>query len=429
MRPRAAIALVATLLAGGCVGDQPRPSVVDSLRILGLASEPALAVAGEPLTLDLLWADPEPGCSRLEPCPAGRTCVEGRCRRDGPTELAWLLLPLSALEAAEDLDLSGTTGGECILDRCPPPMPCGEDADCLGDAGRCVDGFCLPCYSFGPATFCCGGEELSTIETIVPELDSPPRSCDDPTAVDLAQLIQIQVQVCAGGEIDLCIEPGANSFGCVGEGADSAVAQSRQFIEETPAYPNERPEIAELTLDGAAWPEEGLELRGCLEEGCRDRRCSTDEDCEAGQRCSSSRCREVLALTLGEGCEETYLEACEEPTPCAADDDCETSHVCVEGSCLRIEQPLVSFFATAGSLSPGRALADEDADGRPDLDVLETTWTPPVLEPCAAADDPCAFGTCDPAVGRCTGEVELWAVLRDGRRGQSWAARTIRLVP
>ena len=94
-----------------------------------------------------------------------------------------------------------------------------------------------------------------------------------------------------------------------------------------------------------------------------------------------------------------------------------------------MEEPIVAFFATGGSLDPGRDTTDDDADGRPDRETVETTWWPPILDECTAEGDPCSFGRCDPEAGRCAGEVTLWAVLRDGRRGQSWLERTIRVVP
>jgi hypothetical protein len=335
----AALLLVST----GCVEDQLRPSHVAGLRVLGLAADPADAIAGEPLSLELLWADPAPPCGEEAACPAGRACVEGLCEREAPTQIAWLLLPLAAFEAAEDLEIPGSgTGGEgCIIDRCPPPTPCEADEECPGEAGRCREGHCAPCFAFGPATFCCG-EDVDRVETVVPEADAEPRDCADPTAIDLARVLQVQAQVCAGGEIDLCPEPGSLSFGCVGQGADSVVAQSRLFIMEETEWPNARPVVAGLELDGSGWGEETREVRGCREEDCLDRACDGPDGCGAGQDCASGLCREVVELTLGEGALERYLEPCDSPASCEADSDCEAGWGCGEdGRCLAGPRPLL----------------------------------------------------------------------------------------
>jgi len=61
MRIRAT-ALALTLIAGlltGCVEDLPRPSLVDDVRILAVASDPAEAEPGDTVTLTALVVDPE----------------------------------------------------------------------------------------------------------------------------------------------------------------------------------------------------------------------------------------------------------------------------------------------------------------------------------------------------------------------------------
>jgi hypothetical protein len=277
-------------------------------------------------------------------------------------------------------------------------------------------------------TFCCGSAEtLGSIQAPVPETTSE-TDCDDPTALDLAQVLLVQAQVCAGGQLDLCAEPGSTTFGCVGEGAQTVVAQSRISIEPRGEQPNAHPSIDALTLSGAEWGEGILEVTGCLDEDCSNRRCEEGE-CPSGQTCSDGRCREEILVGLGPSATEPYLDDCDDDQSCDGESDCGRNLFCVEGRCRRLEKPLVSFFATAGLFDPGRDELDEDGDGRPDGQEAQTSWSPPILDTCAAPDDPCSFGVCDPDLGRCLGEVTFWLVARDGRGGQSWLERSVLLVP
>jgi len=90
---------------------------------------------------------------------------------------------------------------------------------------------------------------------------------------------------------------------------------------------------------------------------------------------------------------------------------------------------VTAFYATGGAFNPGRVVLDTTGNRRPDDEVFQTLWLPPVMDECAAADDPCSFGVCDPAQGRCVGDISFWVVIRDGRGGQSWIERTVRIVP
>ena len=76
---------------------------------------------------------------------------------------------------------------------------------------------------------------------------------------------------------------------------------------------------------------------------------------------------------------------------------------------------MTAFFATDGAFTPGRVVLDTTGDGRPNDERFATRWLPPTLDPCEEADDPCSFGTCDPTLRLCTGEVDIWLVARDGR--------------
>ena len=96
---------------------------------------------------------------------------------------------------------------------------------------------------------------------------------------------------------------------------------------------------------------------------------------------------------------------------------------------MEIEEPVVAFFATGGSLQPGRVVLDTTGDGRPNESRFVTHWLPPALEPCEQPGDPCSFGVCDPLYRLCLGEVSMWVVARDGRGGQDWIERLVRVVP
>jgi hypothetical protein len=424
--------ILAALVGLASCSEQPKsPSRVDTTRILGLKANPSRPSPGDRLSLELLWTDPEPFCAGTgdDACGPGRVCQEGRCVRTEETEILWIAIPLSAWQPS---DLGSLDVGEftCLMDRCPPPVPCTQDDQCPYQGG-CVDGFCVPCQSIGPVTVCCGTRNTDRIELDVPaDLEVLPPDCSPDTSINTGTVFQIQAQVCAGGRIDLCPDGGSLAFGCDGEGATTASATSRVTVVADPSEANIAPVVENPIFSLRAWDEGSRrEVRGCLEENCGDRSCDRNADCPSGQLCKESRCREEVIHGMGEGASEVYLDPCDEPDPCESDDDCPRRRVCREGLCYRIESPFTGFFTTEGSILPARDILDDDGDGRPDHDLVYTTWLPPVLDECSAPGDPCGFGTCDPEAGRCTGEVDFWVVIRDGRGGQDWIQRTLRIIP
>lgn len=430
MSLRSLICLLSTVLGlVACAEETKSPSRVDSTRILGLKATPSNPAPGDTLSLELLWADPEPFCSGEGTCEPGRSCRGGRCVREAETEILWIAVPIAAWEPTDlaSLEVDEFT---CVMDRCPPPIPCTDDAGCPYDGG-CVDGFCVPCLSFGPVTVCCGTRNVRRIQLEVPpELTPPPPDCSPDTSINTDVIYQVQAQICAGGRIDLCPDPEALTFACEGEGAASATATSRIEVVADPAEANLAPAVHQPIFSLSAWEEgEVIEVRGCVDGDCSDRRCDGTGDCESGQICWGSLCREEIILGMGEGATEVYLNPCDEPESCQEDSDCPMQRVCQDGLCHRIEVPFTGFFATAGWINPARDLLDEDGDGRPDQDRVYTTWLPPPLDACGESDAPCTFGRCDPESGRCTGEVDFWVVVRDGRGGQDWIERTLRIVP
>jgi hypothetical protein len=428
-RARVVLLVWMAMVAAACAQDPLSPSRVDHVRVLGLKAAPPRPAPGDTLSLELLWADPAPSCSREAPCGPGRECRDGRCERTAATEVLWIVLPLAAWEPADlaSIDMDELT---CVMDRCPEPIPCAEDGECPG-VGRCDDGFCVPCLAFGPALFCCGTRGLDRIEVEVPaDQELPDPDCSGESAINTSLVYQVHAQVCAGGRIDLCPDPEALVFGCTGEGAESATATSRVSIVSDPAQANVAPVVLEPTFDLEAWGDGvARDVRGCVDDGCADRVCDTGLDCVGGQVCAGSRCREEIALRMGDGAIETYLDPCDEPSPCETDSDCRTSRVCRDGLCRRIESPFAGYFATAGKIESARDVLDDDGDGRPDRGLVYTRWLPPALDECSADGDPCSFGRCDPAAGRCTGDVTFWIVVRDGRGGQDWIERTLHIVP
>lgn len=417
------------IVAVGCAEEAKSPSRVDSVRVLGLKASPASPAPGDTLSLDLLWTDTSPYCSNETPCGPGRTCTDGRCIRDQETEILWLVFALAAWEPTDlgSLDVDELT---CVMDRCPEPIPCTEDSQCPG-VGRCNDGFCVPCLTFGPALFCCGTRGMDQIELQVPaDLDPPPQDCELETAINTALVYQVQVQICAGGRINLCPDAESLTFGCEGDGAESVTATSRVSVLTDPASRNIPPSIETPTFNLAAWDEDSvLEVTGCLDDGCPNRACSIAADCELGQVCWEALCRDDIALRMGEGALDTFLDVCEEAGSCEADADCPGREVCREGLCHNIESPFAGYFATEGLINPARDVLDNDGDGRPDQDLVYTRWLPPTLDECSASEDACTFGACDVEAGRCAGDVKFWVVVRDGRGGQDWIERTLRVVP
>jgi hypothetical protein len=279
-------------------------------------------------------------------------------------------------------------------------------------------------------TICCGDEELVHLETTVPpSLTSEEPDCSDPAYRASVQLLQVQAQICRGGRLNLCPKAGELTLPCDGDGAATVTATSRVALARPNLPANRRPTIGAVDwrtpLDGPA----PVEVKGCLEPSCDDRQCGDEDDCDAGQVCHENRCREEFALTLEEGDIEDFLLDCEESRPCADRSDCPDRWDCRDGQCRRRENPVTSFFTTAGSFSRSRVVLDSDADGLPDQSTFTTRWLPPVLEGCRAEDAPCAFGSCDLDVGYCVGEVSFWSVVRDERGGQDWAQWTMRVVP
>ncbi len=429
MRPNLSTLIVLLVVVAGCAEDPKSPSRVESLRILGLKPTPTNPMPGDTLALELLWTDATPYCSRETPCGPGSTCTDGRCVRNEETEILWLVFELAAWEPSDlaSIDVDELT---CVMDRCPDPIPCTEDSECPG-VGRCDDGFCVPCLSFGPALFCCGRRGLDRIDLLVPsDLEPPEPNCELDSALNASLVYQVQVQVCAGGRIDLCPDPGALTFGCVGDGAQSVTATSRIDVLTDPSARNTAPIVESPTFSLEAWDADRVfEVSGCHGGDCTNRECATSADCVGGQICSGSLCREEVAHRLGDGAVEAYLEVCDEPGSCESDADCPARRVCRDGLCHRIESPFAGYFATAGSINPARDILDNDGDGRPDQELVYSRWLPPVLDECGSADDPCTFGVCDPAAGWCVGDVMFWVVVRDGRGGQDWIERTLRIVP
>lgn len=414
----------------GCGETPASPSVVTGLRILGLKPSPSQPLPGDQITLDLLWADPVTYCTQESPCPEGRTCQDGQCVRDNEsTEIFWLVVPISAWESTEAV-FGEVDDFTCFMERCPDPVPCVEGSTCL-DGSPCNNGFCQPCFTFESITICCGTQGAESIQvTVPPELEVPPDDCSPDTSIDISAVLQVQVQVCAGGRINLCPDDlDSLSFGCDGEGAETVTAISRINVAATQEDANQDPQITESLWNGSEWPMEAIEVRGCVEGSCADRACSADGDCNSGQVCSESRCREELTITLDEWAQEPYLDFCDQPQTCEQHSQCPTHRYCHEGLCHRIENPVTAFFATDGAFTPGRVVLDTTGDGRPNDENFVTTWLPPQLDACTAEGDPCTFGNCDPALGYCTGDVPVWVVIRDGRGGQDWIERTIRVVP
>lgn len=460
-RPAVSILVASALVAAvavGCAEDPISPSQVTGLRILGLRPEPAQPLPGDRVALDLLWADPPRACDAAAPCLAGQTCVEGACVRPDPTvQVMWFVVRLSAWQSSqasmEGGDLSSLISsqleipgfGACALD----PASCSVTCDGFGELSLWE--LCsLACVGTGfeGVALCCGDATAGRFELTVPEdIEIPEPGCGQEASVDMTQVLQVQAQVCVGGRIDLCNpDVGSLSFPCVGEGAEGVTAISRLRLAGSPDEANAGPRIETPVWgrlespDIAAWSDAGpLEIAGCLDDGCAERACGTQADClsfdaASGTRlgatsCLEGRCREEFSVGLSPTAQETYLKPCDEARACATDADCPAPFVCDGGGiCRRIENPVVAFFADGGSFMPGRAVLDTNADGRPDRSRFRTRWLPPVLEECVADAD-CVPGACDLDAGRCVREVSFWAVARDGRGGQDWIERELRVVP
>lgn len=453
-----ASSLIAAVTAG-CGEDPISPSQVTGLRILGLRPEPAQPIPGDSVSLELLWTDPPRACDDAAPCPAGQDCADGVCVRPDPTvQLLWFVVRLSAWQSSatsmEDGGLSSLLSsqieipgfGACSFDQ----ESCSVDCEGFGELTLwelCSFG-CVG-TNFEGVALCCGDANAGRFELTLPEdIEIPEPGCGQDASVDMGQVLQVQAQVCVGGRIDLC-NPDMNSlsFPCVGEGAEGVTALSRIRLAAPDDEANLGPQIETPVWgrlespDIAPWGGEGpLEIAGCRDEACAERACSTQDDCAGFDASSPSRqgatscldglCREEFSVGLSPEAQETYLKTCDEATPCASDADCAAPFVCdgAVGVCRRIENPVVAFFANGGAFLPGRAVLDTDADGRPDRSRFKTRWLPPVLEECVVDAD-CAPGSCDLDAGRCTRDVSFWVVARDGRGGQDWIERTIRVVP
>jgi hypothetical protein len=311
--------------------------------------------------------------------------------------------------------------------------------------------------AFGEVAICCGDAGATRFEvTVPPDISASEATCDQDVSIDMTQVLQVQAQICVGGQIDLC-HPDVDSlsFPCTGEGSETVAAISRVRIGADPADANHGPTIEtplwgrlESTAIEPWGAEPPLEIAGCLDEDCTDRECDSQEDCRGfderspgrlgATSCHEGRCKEEFSVALSPEAQETYLRPCDPEEPCESDDDCPASFVCDcghdgpcdegEGSCRRIENPVVAFFADGGAFAPGRSVLDTDGDGRPDRSRFRTRWLPPVLEECSIDAD-CAPGACDLDAGRCARDVSLWVVARDGRGGQEWVERSLRVVP
>lgn len=446
------LVVVAVGFVVGCTADPISPSEVTGLRFLGLEPSPPQPAPGEPLTLEMVWTDPRPSCTGENECPLGQSCQDGVCLRDNDeVEIIWLVVPISNWQST-DVGLSGLFSGNSEDAEV-------EEAACQ-DIREAFELFCLTlsgCFPvsdfFGsevPAStatpvICCGDERAARVSLQVPEgIEVPEPTCAEETSLDTAPTLQVQTQLCIGGELDLCqANVSSLSFGCTGEGAETITATSRVSLAWDSQSANLPPEIddprwghlpneeePEAPDTSQPWQEGTLlTVQGCQGNGCASRHCRSTEDCQAGQHCADGLCREELSLVLIGGAQETYLRPCDEPSTCQETADCPTRFVCDDGTCRRIENPVTAFFATDGAFTPGRVVLDTTGDGRPNDERFVTHWLPPTLDPCEAEGDECSFGTCDPEVRLCTGDVSFWVVARDGRGGQDWIERTARIVP
>jgi hypothetical protein len=430
--------LILTSMLAGCVEDPISPSLVTKLRILGLQPDPPEPAPGDSLSLELLWTDTRPSCEEERDCEAGQRCEAGQCLRPSDNvEMIWIVSSISAWQSSEEgfgQLFSGFGGGDL-------PGTTEEQCQELRDLYELCSA--LTCVPLGPVTICCGDEGASRVAVDVPSDPAPPPTCDSETSFDTSAVLQIQAQVCIGGQLNLCdADLFSLSFGCEGEGAETVIASSRVRIATEGATPNSAPTIVEPTWgrlaeedgpappDPVAWDEDLVPaIQGCQGNNCASRQCRSTSQCRENQVCDDGRCREVFSVAMAGGAQETFLGSCEEATRCEEDSDCEAGRVCEGGSCLRIENPVAAFYATSGSFTPGRVVLDTTGNGRPDEDRFTTRWLPPTLDPCEAEGDLCSFGQCDPELRLCTGEVDLWVVARDGRGGQSWIERRIRIVP
>jgi hypothetical protein len=460
-------ASLAAAVTAGCGADPISPSQVTGLRILGLRPEPAQPRPGDQVALELLWTDPPRACDDATPCRVGEDCVDGVCVRPDPTvQTMWFVVRLSAWQSSESsLEGGGISGllssqveipgfGACAFDQEACSVTCegfGEltlwELCSFGCVGTGFEGVAL----------CCGDAGTRRFEFAVPpDIEIPEPGCGQDASVDMSQVLQVQAQVCVGGRIDLCNpDVGSLSFPCVGEGAEGVTAISRvrlaRATDEANAGPTiETPVWGRLeSPDIAPWGGDApLEVAGCLDDACAQRACSTQADCATFDAASTLRrgatscldglCREEFSVGLSPEGQETYSRTCDAVASCASDADCATPLVCdcgpsgacdaAGGTCRRIENPVVAFFANGGAFVPGRAVLDTDGDGRPDVSRFKTRWLPPVLDECVVDRD-CAPGTCDLDAGRCARDVSFWVVARDGRGGQDWIERTVRVVP
>jgi len=471
------ILLLVVVSAAGCAADPISPSHVTRLRILGLRPEPAEPLPGDSLSLDLLWTDTPKSCTQDTPCPTGQSCQSGACVRDDDTvQIVWLVSRLSAWQATDTTATNGsftdllTSGvdvpglGQCTFDQASCSLSC----EGFGDLSL-WDLCSMGCQGLpgGDIAICCGGPAASHFDVSVPtDIEVPQPTCGGDTSIDLSQILQVQAQVCVGGEINLCdLDVASLSFGCEGEGAETVNAISRVNIADNADNANHGPSILgplwgrTEARDVVHWtPDVDIVVEGCLDSDCATRACGQQADCsricEGGScptsgyfdadsparidapadsmrgptTCYNDRCREELSVALTEAAQETYLRACDEETACAQDTDCASNFVCHEGTCRRIENPVTAFYTTDGLFNPGRVVLDTDGDGRPNDDRFRTHWIPPVLDECSSDAD-CYLGECDDQTGRCTREISFWVVSRDGRGGQDWIERTIRVVP
>jgi hypothetical protein len=319
----------------------------------------------------------------------------------------------------------------------------------------------------GDLAISCGGADARSFDVTVPsDVETAQPTCGGDTSLNFSQILQVQAQVCVGGRIDLCdLDPTSLSFGCDGDGAETVTAISRVNVASEAETANHGPSVREPlwgryeSTDVVPWGDgETIVVEGCLDSDCETRACSLQSDCSRicdGTSCPTSgffdvesrsrigvtddrtrgattcyegRCREDFSVALTSEAQETYLRACDESPACETDAECDSNFVCDAGSCRRIENPVTAFYATDGLFTPGRVVLDTDGDGRPNADRFRTRWLPPVLDECSNDDD-CYLGQCDAGTGRCTREVSLWIVARDGRGGQDWIERSVLVVP
>ena len=199
------------------------------------------------------------------------------------------------------------TVGDPVTEGCRRPGECQSDSDCP-PAAACKQGRCQnPCES---ARACGKGAECTTVAhrpvcSCPPQTTGNPRSgCTPFECIDSADCAA--AQTCVRNK---CVDP-CSQLNVCGANADCAVVDHQSICTCQPGYTGE----ARL---------------GCTVV----QRCSGDEQCPQGQRCSggvcADECRSRRDCLQGQLC----LEGTCRPT-CAADTECPQYHSCVNQVCV-----------------------------------------------------------------------------------------------